>query len=567
MSKVLKFNLFLKKLFYSFENNTFEIYFLFFLFLLISILDLIGLSLLPIFFSELFSFSDEINYLPFNINFKYNNTYFIYFLFFALILRTILAIFSNYIIIRTVNNKTNYIRVKLFKRYFIFNELNYSKNKLSDKILIIEKYIDDYMVMLNSFFRISNDIVISAVILIFLSYQNLYITFFSSSFFLMILLFYYKFFLKKNIVYGRKKNNSLSNLITVTTNVFQNIKEVKSFFLMNYFTKIFSYHSTIIRSLNIKSSMITTSPKYIFESIILFSLFIMFIIFFILGIDVVPFIPIIIMIIYAATKILPMINQFIASSSNILNRLNSLDLIYNELVMTGKLDSIEKPINTLLFNEISLQNIYYENTDGIIFDNCEFNIEKNKVIGIFGPSGSGKTTLIDILLGYVKSDSIKLLINNQDKKGSFEDINKICSYTSSKPLLINSTIFENITFGKIDSSQHKKINSILEIVEFKEYINSLSLKIFDNVEENGKNFSDGQKQRIAIARSLFFEKKIIILDEALSLLDEVSQKNIILNIKNNLKNQTLIIISHNLDIKKYCDINYEIKNKKIIKLI
>jgi len=567
MYKVLKFNLFLKKLFYAFKNNKFQIFFLFFLFLLISLLDLIGLSLLPIFFSEIFTISDELNYLPFNIDFKLNNNFFIYFLFIALILRTIIAIFSNYVIIRTVNSKANYIRATLFHGYFTFNVVDNTKNKLSDKILNIEKYVDDYMTILNSFFRISNDVVISVVILIFLFIQNFYITFFSTIFFIIILLFYYKLFLTKNILYGRKKNLSLSSLITIVTNVFQNIKEVKSYFLKNYFTNTFSKHSSNIKSLNIKSTMITTSPKYIFESIILFSLFIMFIIFYILNIDVVTFIPFIIMIMYAATKILPMVNQFIASSSNILNRLNSLDLIYNDLIFNEKINSNKQSIKYFNFDDITLKKINYKNSDGIIFDNCEFSFKKNQVIGLFGPSGSGKTTLIDILLGYIELDNIDLTINQNNKQISFDDINNISSYTSSKPLLINSTIFDNITFGKIDTSKHEEINSILEIVEFKNYINSLSNKLFANVEENGKNFSDGQKQRIAIARSLFFNKKIIILDEALSLLDEISQHNIIKNIKKNLINQSLIIISHNLEIKKYCDINYEIKNKKIIKLI
>jgi len=530
-------------------------------------LDLIGLSLLPLFFNEIFTISDELNYLPFDIDFKLNNNFFIYFLFIALILRTIIAIFSNYVIISTVNSKAHYIRVTLFQGYFTFNVVDNTKNKLSDKILNIEKYVDDYMTILNSFFRISNDVVISVVILIFLFIQNFYITFFSTIFFIIILLFYYKLFLTKNILYGRKKNLSLSSLITIVTNVFQNIKEVKSYFLKNYFTNTFSKHSSNIKSLNIKSTMITTSPKYIFESIILFSLFIMFIIFYILNIDVVTFIPFIIMIMYAATKILPMVNQFIASSSNILNRLNSLDLIYNDLIFNEKINSNKQSIKYFNFDDITLKKINYKNSDGIIFDNCEFSFKKNQVIGLFGPSGSGKTTLIDILLGYIELDNIDLTINQNNKQISFDDINNISSYTSSKPLLINSTIFDNITFGKIDTSKHEEINSILEIVEFKNYINSLSNKLFANVEENGKNFSDGQKQRIAIARSLFFNKKIIILDEALSLLDEISQHNIIKNIKKNLINQSLIIISHNLEIKKYCDINYEIKNKKIIKLI
>ena len=555
---------YLKKLFYAFQNNRLQIFFLFFFFLLISLLDLIGLSLLPIFFSEIFSFSDELNYIPFNIDIYFNNKFLIYFLFIALILRTIIAIFSNYLIISIVNIKANHIRVKLFYSYFNIQSFYNSKKKLSDKILNIEKYVDDYMVSLNSLFRILNDLVISLVILIFLFFQNFYVTFFSTIFFALLLLVYFKFFIKRNIKYGIKKNISLSKLITLTKNVFENINEVKSYFLKKYFTSIFSNHSLSIKSLNIKSTMITTSPKYIFESIFLFSLILMFITFIILNIDLKTFFPFLIMVLYAATKIIPMINQFVASLSNILNRSNSLDLIYKELILSNENKFDDELSENFDYDEIILRNINYENSDGIIFNNAQFSFKKNQVIGLFGPSGSGKTTLIDILLGYVKLDKIDFIITKDNHEVSINDINNISSFTSNNSLFVNSTIFENITFSKIDKFKLEKVNSIMEIVEFRNYVDNLPNKLLDIIDEDAKNYSEGQKQRIAVARSLFFNKKIIIFDEALSLLDEISQKNIIKNIKKNLTDQTLIIISHNLELQKYCDVNYEIKNKKII---
>ena len=136
-----------------------------------------------------------------------------------------------------------------------------------------------------------------------------------------------------------------------------------------------------------------------------------------------------------------------------------------------------------------------------------------------------------------------------------------------KPLIINDTIKSNIAFGieneNIDST---KLNYALEKCELREFIQKLPSGINEIISEDGKNISGGQAQRISIARAIYFDRQILILDESTNSLDLETEKNII-NFLNQLKYDiTIIMISHNLENLKICNEVYELKEKKLNKI-
>ena len=569
MSNIFNLLYFCRKIFFPFNNNKLQIFLLFLIFFIISILDLIGLILLPIFFSSIFSYEYSSLSMPFNyFNNLENINLIIYFLFISLLIRIFVSIFSNYFIIKTVQNIANYLRVKIFIGYFNIPLDKYSKIKISDKILNIQKYIDDYTVLLNSFLRICSDLIISSSIIIFLLIQNFNFVFLTIIFFTIFFYLYYRYFVTKTLVYGEVRNTSTSNIISISKTIFDNFKEIKSLYLSSFFINIFKSNSKKINHIEIKSGMITTSPKYIFETIFLIVLLIIFIFFSLLNQDIQENSTFLISGAFAASKIIPMINQFIASLANIFNRKNSLDLLlieWNNDYYVSKNKTKTALIKN--FEKIELKNLYYKNENEELFINSNISFKSNTIVGIFGPSGSGKTTLIDILLGYRKPQSGELLINNVTVDLESDHINKLSSYTSRIPLLINKSIVENICFNEtLTKSDLDKFISSLKRVNFYDFIQKLPHNYNYLVEENGKNFSEGQKQRLSIARALYFDKRIMIFDEATSSLDQVSEREIFNKIKNNLSNKIIIIISHNMKLKDLCNEVYSIKDKKIIKV-
>ncbi len=559
---------FSSKIFFPFLNNKLQIIILFSLFIIISILDLIGLMLLPIFFANIFSYDYSTPSMPFNFfnNFD-NSTIIMSILFISLIIRIFFSIFSNYFIIKTVQDIANFLRTRIFIGYFNIPLSQYSKIKISDKILNVQKYIDDYTVLLNSFLRICSDIIISSLIIIFLLIQNFKFVSLTIIIFIIFFYIYYKYFVIKTLSYGKIRNFSTSNLISISKTIFDNFKEIKSLYLSDFFINVFKTNSKKINRIEIKSAMITTSPKYIFETIFIIGLLAIFILFSLLNQNIEEYSTLLISGAFAASKIIPMINQFIASLANIFNRKNSLDLLILDWNNNKKFSINQTLQSNNDFDKIEFNNICYENENEKIFVNSNISFKSNSIIGIFGLSGVGKTTLMDILLGYRFPKSGELYIDGSLYPFGTDKINKFSSYSSRIPLLINSSIIENISFKKTlnDVELNKIINS-LKSAGFYDFIQKLPLSYEYLVEENGRNFSEGQKQRLSIARALYFDKKIMIFDEATSSLDQASEKRIYLDIKKNLNNKIIIIISHNIKLKEICNEAFEIKDKKIFKI-
>jgi ABC-type bacteriocin/lantibiotic exporter with double-glycine peptidase domain len=186
-------------------------------------------------------------------------------------------------------------------------------------------------------------------------------------------------------------------------------------------------------------------------------------------------------------------------------------------------------------------------------------------IGIIGKSGSGKTTLVDLSLGLIAPTSGHILINNKEKDLSVF-LPKI-GYVTQNINLINDTVIKNIAYGidekKIDN---KKVESLLVDLDLNNLLQGLDKNITNLIGEKGSKLSGGQLQRIALARALYFEPEILILDEATSSLDVETEKKILKLIKKYLSQSLTIIISHKKDALKYCSTIYKIEDKRLIKI-
>ena len=198
----------------------------------------------------------------------------------------------------------------------------------------------------------------------------------------------------------------------------------------------------------------------------------------------------------------------------------------------------------------------------MILNNLNLSINKFDKIGIFGASGVGKSTLIDIITGKLTSKQGLILINDNEinNKDLLNFVSDKISIVSQQSSLLNASLRENIAFGIDDNliNQDLIIKAIHD-AGLTSFFNKIEKNINFFINDDNKNISEGEKKRILIARSFYFSKEIIILDEATVNIDADIQLEIIQNILDK-KKITAVIISHNLSIINMCNKIYELKN-------
>ncbi len=189
-----------------------------------------------------------------------------------------------------------------------------------------------------------------------------------------------------------------------------------------------------------------------------------------------------------------------------------------------------------------------------IFENLNLKINKNSIFGICGESGSGKSTLINILLGLLIPDKGKVLVNNLDIRKNLFKWQECLGYVSQNIFLLDASLKENIAFGvNIENIDYDNLNLAIKNANLNNLVETLSNGIDTNIGERGSKISGGQIQRIAIAREIYRNPSVLILDEATTGLDYENEKKIFDSIKQLKNKMTVIIVSHNKDTLKICE--------------
>lgn len=198
----------------------------------------------------------------------------------------------------------------------------------------------------------------------------------------------------------------------------------------------------------------------------------------------------------------------------------------------------------------------------------DINIEANpgETVALMGHSGEGKTTIIRLLLGLIKPVNGKIYIKNE--KGEKREISRSArdyfSYVPQGNTIFSGTIEENLKMGREDATRDEIITA-LKAAACWDFVSKLPNDIAAVVGERGVGLSEGQAQRIAIARALLRKSPILLLDEATSALDAQTEKDVLLCIHQNYADRTCIVISHRPKIIEYCNRVYKLSEGKLTK--
>jgi ABC-type multidrug transport system fused ATPase/permease subunit len=253
----------------------------------------------------------------------------------------------------------------------------------------------------------------------------------------------------------------------------------------------------------------------------------------------------------AAYKVIPGISKIINYLSQVKTYLFTADELAKK---SGKKILQHQSSFQDEIENMELKNVSFSYGNHIVLNNFNCCIHKNSFIGISGESGKGKTTLIDILLGFLSPQSGKIFFNNQEVHSA--EIKKFWqqfAYVKQTTFLLHDSILNNIILYERDFDE-KKLNDILNITGIANWVKELKDGIHTIITENGKNISGGQRQRIAIARALFKNAPVIILDEPFNELDEASELSMLHYFKQSAqKGKIIMLITHNMQSLSFCD--------------
>jgi ABC-type multidrug transport system fused ATPase/permease subunit len=406
-----------------------------------------------------------------------------------------------------------------------------------------------------NFLRMSSDMVILLFIFIFFLYLNFQITFVLLLLFIFLFLCY-KFFLKKKIYHiGKDSIQSLKNIIKNSETTLNALKEIKVFQKENFFIERMKLSSDLFSLAMTRRIMMGYFPKYLIE--VLFVTIIIVSIYFLgMELDSKKILPLVATMIIAILRIAPLIFQVLGSISLLWNSAYAIDEVLkiqseDFFINSKKIIKKENKSFTFFNSTIKFKNFSFKYNKNPIFKDLSFEIKKKKIFGIFGESGSGKTTLIHLIIGLLKVQNGTISVDKKIVSNKSYSLIGSVAYIPQDPILLDESIKDNIIFD--NKFESLKFKNVVKMAYLSKFIDQLPNKENSKIGHMGSLISGGQRQRIAIARALYADKSILILDEPTSSLD-INSKNKILNtIKEISINKTLIIISHDLSLKRICN--------------
>jgi len=447
------------------------------------------------------------------------------------------------------NTNSNLISIA-FKRAINAKIENYKRqniNKITHNIIAeVRVFVNILMVPTFDFLSRFFLIVFITTLLMFI---NVKITLIALVLGLIIYWLVYIFFRKKLSQMSNKRLDLEQSIFEYVINSLRSIKDIKVNNLEEYYIEKVKTPAKHFSFLNQEISIYASMPKYLVEALV-FSITILVLILNIEKESIIDLIPSVSIFGIAIFKLLPIFQGIYANITRIKFNFSAMEVIEDHIANI-KSEQVKK-VEYLKFKSFELKNINFKyDENNKILDNFNLRLNSGDFLLIKGESGSGKSTLVEVILGLIKPRSGKIMLNGKTLTNNFNLSSNIkVGYVSQDIFIFEGTLIQNIIIPYNKRERYSKVDlkKVIEICKLDSIINSLG-GLEGKISDGGKNLSAGQRQRIAIARSIINFPDLLIFDEATSALDIKTENHIINSIKKMKK--TIVMISHNKSINKF----------------
>ena len=372
-----------------------------------------------------------------------------------------------------------------------------------------------------------------------------------------------KSFRRKIAEAGRIQNEYAAGYLKWLNQGLGAIKETKVMRRERFFLEEFLESYTLFGNANRKFLFLNQLPRMIIETLVVCALLLLIAVKLSLGEAPAAIVPLLGVLALAAFRLMPSANRIVNLANGIKFQMPLFEELYREFlaIKSRAVHQRELKLATdsgkLSFQrELSVENLgfAYPGREETVLKEVSFHVPKGAFVGIVGPSGAGKTTFVDILLGLLRPAKGRILVDGVDVWQDIRAWQANIAYVPQTIYLIDGTIRENIALGmRPEDIDDDKVCRVLKMAELHDFVAAQPEGINAMVGERGVRLSRGQRQRIGIARALYQEPEVLILDEATSSLDSATEESIthtILKLKGEI---TILSIAHRVSTLAECD--------------
>jgi ABC-type multidrug transport system fused ATPase/permease subunit len=393
-------------------------------------------------------------------------------------------------------------------------------------------------------------------------------------------------FLKDRMArWGRESGEASTEMIRVINHALGGVKETRVIGCESYFSQQMETQSQRFARMASNAVSASTLPRYILEAFLITFLIIITLIFLafnqqspqqlsaVLGIFAL-----------ASIRLMPAASNLMGSINGIRYASYAVDKVYfdlkeleslgftstsSQLQLASSAGGASSEHHVMSFvNEIVLEKVNYCYPTGTqsALDEVSLRIQKGQSIGLIGRSGAGKTTMVDVILGLLTPQSGDIQVDGVSIYSDIRAWQNLVGYVPQSIFLMDDTLEKNIAFGvPAHLIERDHLYSALKSSQLLELVEQLPDGLQTMMGERGVRLSGGQRQRVGIARALYHQREVLVLDEATAALDNETEKLISESIQSLSGNKTVIIIAHRLSTIEHCDCVYMMEKGRVVK--
>ena len=343
-------------------------------------------------------------------------------------------------------------------------------------------------------------------------------------------------------------------------------KEIKMLGRERKFLDDHEAHLKVSLDVDRRYVMLQSLPRLFFEAVAVVGLAVLVIIMVSSGDEIKDILPTLGLFAATAFRVMPSIGRVIASVQTIGYNKAFMKTVYSDSLLPRDVSQSES--SHLSFKrEIEVRNVSfkYASAHRPSLSGVNIKIGKGEAVGIIGASGAGKSTLVDVLLGLLSPENGEILVDGVDIQNNLRSWQDHIGYVPQTIYLVDDTLARNVAFGLPDDLvDHDAVARSIKAAQLDEFVATLPDGINTIVGERGVRLSGGQRQRIGIARALYNDPEILVLDEATSSLDTETEQGVMDAVKELLGTKTIVIIAHRTTTVSYCTKVYKMDKAQIV---